>query len=275
MADAQITPMAINTRHFRQENENLWHGLKTKPEQDFSQATHFKGWTINHILKHLMVWNQAIVLAVNNTDAFAEFAKPASVAALSGTLNQFEHALHPDLEGQNLLNTWYTSAEEVIEVFQQLDPKDRVSWIGPSMSARSAITARLMETWAHGQAIYDQFNQLRPVNSGLKDIAFLGMNTFKWSFQVNGLTPPDSMPFVELYGPSNEYWQWGEERQEEKITGSAESFCQVVTQTRHIQDTSLIVTGPIAEQWMSIAQCFAGRAESPPRPGSRTLSSSL
>jgi len=53
------------------------------------------------------------------------------------------------------------------------------------------------------------------------------------------------------------------------ISGKAEEFCQVVTQVRNIEDVYLNVSGDIANEWMSIAQCFAGGAETPPRPGTR------
>ena len=41
------------------------------------------------------------------------------------------------------------------------------------------------------------------------------------------------------------------------------------TQVRNINDTSLKVTGNIAKKWMSIAQCFAGPPEDPPKVGTR------
>jgi len=47
------------------------------------------------------------------------------------------------------------------------------------------------------------------------------------------------------------------------IRGTATDFCRVVTQRRHISDTHLEVIGPAAEEWMSVAQAFAG----PPGPG--------
>jgi hypothetical protein len=36
-----------------------------------------------------------------------------------------------------------------------------------------------------------------------------------------------------------------------------------------VADTKLVVRGPVATQWMGMAQCFAGVAEPPPAPGSR------
>ncbi|MEC7290559.1 MAG: TIGR03084 family protein, partial [Pseudomonadota bacterium] len=55
----------------------------------------------------------------------------------------------------------------------------------------------------------------------------------------------------------------------ERITGPAEAFCQVVTQTRNVADTTLSVVGTTAADWMSKAQCFAGPPETPPAPGVR------
>lgn len=56
---------------------------------------------------------------------------------------------------------------------------------------------------------------------------------------------------------------------EDRIAGPAEAFCQTVTQTRNVADTELIVSGPIAIDWMSKAQCFAGPPVAPPLPGTR------
>ena len=53
------------------------------------------------------------------------------------------------------------------------------------------------------------------------------------------------------------------------MTGGALEFCQVVTQTRNVADTALVVIGAPATTWMRIAQCFAGPPEEPSPPGLR------
>ena len=58
-------------------------------------------------------------------------------------------------------------------------------------------------------------------------------------------------------------------RETERIEGSAVDFCHVVTQGRNVADTRLGVRGEVSTLWMSIAQCFAGGAVDPPKPGSR------
>jgi hypothetical protein len=55
---------------------------------------------------------------------------------------------------------------------------------------------------------------------------------------------------------------WNDESSN-SVTGPLEDFCLVVTQRRHLDDTHLVLEGPIAHEWMAIAQAFAG----PPGPG--------
>ncbi len=45
----------------------------------------------------------------------------------------------------------------------------------------------------------------------------------------------------------------------------------MVTQVRNIQDVNLKVHGNISKEWMSIAQCFAGKAQKPPEIGTRKI----
>jgi uncharacterized protein (TIGR03084 family) len=126
-----------------------------------------------------------------------------------------------------------------------------------------------METWAHGQAIYDLLGQERSVGDRIKNVAVIGINTFGWTFTNRGLPVPEKRPSVRLTAPSGATWEWNQPDEGNVIEGSAVEFCQVVTQTRNIADTSLKVMGESASAWMSIAQCFAGPPENPPPPGTR------
>ena len=139
------------------------------------------------------------------------------------------------------------------------------------MSARSSITARLMETWSHGQAAFDLLGVERSDTDRIKNVAVLGVNTFGWTFVNRGEDVPAPKPFVCLTGPSGAVWEWNEPSQEERIDGAAVEFCQVVTQTRNIADTALRVTGDLAKRWMDVAQCFAGPPRTPPAPGTRHM----
>jgi uncharacterized protein (TIGR03084 family) len=79
---------------------------------------------------------------------------------------------------------------------------------------------------------------------------------------------PPTVPYVRLDGPGGETWEWNEPSTD-RVSGDAFAFCQVVTQTRNVADTTLVVQGDVAKHWMSIAQCFAGPPETPPAKGAR------
>ena len=137
------------------------------------------------------------------------------------------------------------------------------------MSVRSCIIARQMEHWAHAQAIYDVLGQTRINGSRLRNVAHIGVTTYSWSFRVNGRPPPKPKPYVRLTAPGGHIWEWNDPQDDNAVIGEAAEFCQVVTQCRNIGDTALQTRGDAARQWMSIAQCFAGGAETPPAQGLR------
>ena len=59
----------------------------------------------------------------------------------------------------------------------------------------------------------------------------------------------------------------GRQRGRERVEGSALDFCLVVTQRRHVDDTDLVVVGDMANEWMHIAQAFAGPPGAGRTPG--------
>jgi uncharacterized protein (TIGR03084 family) len=139
------------------------------------------------------------------------------------------------------------------------------------MSARSFASARLMETWAHGQDIWDVMRRHRPGSDRLKHIAHLGFTTFGWTFANRALPVPQVTPYLELQAPDGSLWTWGDPAGEHRVSGTAEDFCLLVTQRRHVDDTGLRYSeGPVA-QWLAIAQCFAGPPADGPAPGVRKV----
>ena len=256
--------------HFKEESDALYKLLINADKNSFKLKTQFKSWTINDVLYHLHVWNIAALLSLKNENEFKEFMQNFMEAIKSGnSAREYEKILSNNAEGLDLLNLWKEKYEKVSDEFAESDPKKRVKWAGPDMSVRSSITARHMETWAHGQEIFDQLGFERIDTDRIKNIVVIGVNTFGWTFINRNLAVPEKMPKLSLLSPSNKLWEWNEDNEENVISGSATEFGQVVTQVRHIDDTSLEVSGKIANEWMSIAQCFAGPPENPPDKGTR------
>ena len=255
---------------FRAESDTFFDLLDGLGDQDWSRTTQFKGWTINDVLAHIHLGNYLADLSLQDSQAFLDFIQTFGSASKQST-NRLQ-ATHDWLEGlcnRTLLERWRAFYTEMAGRFANVDPKLRVKWVGPDMSVRSSISARQMETWAHAQAVYDVLGRERIVTDRLKNVAVMGVNTFAWTFRNRGLSVPAGPPRVRLSAPSGGIWEWHSVNDRNTIQGQAVEFCQVVTQVRNIADTTLQVRGHTATAWMAIAQCFAGRPENPPAPGTR------
>ena len=184
------------------------------------------------------------------------------ISAAGGTCHASAIDLRSEKEAAAGLNA-------LAEALGQSDPKRRLPWFGPDMGVQMFTTARYMETWAHGQEIYDLAGAKRNDTDRIENIATIGMKTFGWTFVNRKLEIPGPPPYVRLVAPSGAIWEWNDPSETECVRGDAVDFCHVVTQGRNIADTGLEVAGPVATQWMAIAQCFAGGPVDPPKPGTR------
>jgi len=255
---------------FRDECDALYALLRPLTEADFGRKTLFKDWTVNDVLAHLHFFNYAADLTLKDGDAFMALLGSLRSAREAGeSLVAATDRMLDGVKGRALLTLWHDYYQKMTDNYGAADPKQRIKWAGPDMSVRSSVTARLMETWSHGQEIYDLLGVERHDGDRIKNIVVLGVNTFGWTFSNRGEDVPADKPHLRLTAPSGEHWEWHTPSDANLIEGSATEFCQVVTQTRNIADTGLRVVGDTATRWMSIAQCFAGDPQNPPPPGTR------
>jgi uncharacterized protein (TIGR03084 family) len=235
-------------------------------EEQWHLATPAPGWDVADQIGHLTYFDGTAALAITDPEAFA-----ATVTALysAGDADTFTLGVARSGSPDEVLAAWRANRDRLAEAAASLGNTDRVAWYGPSMGAKSFLTARLMEVWAHGQDICDTVGTVREPTDRLRHIAQLGVITRNWSYLVRGEAAPAPPVRVELTSPTGDTWSWGAgdgDADGDLITGTAEDFCLVVTQRRHVDDTGLEVTGDAATDWMSKAQAFAGGATSGPAP---------
>jgi uncharacterized protein (TIGR03084 family) len=288
--------MLLEAADFGTESEILNDLLVTLAPADWARPTGFKGWTVRDVIAHLHFWNGAADLSLHDGEAFKALYAKVSARMARGRMRDAEDAIleddAPRLEDEVLRAHWLQRARDIAGRWTHADPKTRVPWAGPSMSARSSITARHMETWAHGHEIFDLFAQTRAEGDRIRNIVVLGVNTFGWTHKVHGpqtpatapaTAPPTAlptalptaplaarpaMPKLTLTAPSGARWDFGDETAG-RIEGPALGFAQAVTQTRHWRETDLRAEGDGAIWWLDHAQCFAGAPMMPPAPGMR------
>jgi uncharacterized protein (TIGR03084 family) len=214
------------------------------------------GWAIRDQVSHLAHFDDAAVWSATEPEAFT--AGVEALAAKGGVSPDDIAAGYRDMPAAELLAWFVASREQLVEVFRGLDASLRVPWFGPPMSAASSLTARIMETWAHGQDVADALGVAREPTSRLRHVAHIGVRAMPFSFVLHGREVPAAPVRVELTAPDGEVWTWGPADAADRVTGAALDFCLVVTQRRHRDDTGLAVHGPVAREWIAIAQAFAG-----------------
>jgi uncharacterized protein (TIGR03084 family) len=245
--------------------------LAALKDDDWQRATLFKGWTINDIVQHLHMGDTMGLASATDAAQFAALLADIQGRRATG-LSRVEETRERlgDLAGARLLERWRITLDRLCAALAAKAPDARLKWSGPDMGVRMFATARQMEIWSHGQAIYDLLGLERPAPSPrLRNIAELGVRTFAWAYRNRGLPVPPVVPHVRLATPFGETWEWHAPPVGQSVAGDAIAFCQVVTQIRNVADTTLRVEGDGAKHWMSIAQCFAGPPETPPAPGTR------
>jgi uncharacterized protein (TIGR03084 family) len=262
--------MSPNVAEFRAEAEELYELLLTLKDPDWDRPTQFKQWTVNDIVQHLHDGDLMAAASVAGPDSFGKF-RAERQALIDAGMTRLEATRRrlSNLTESRLRERWHASMVDLCDEISSLAPDTRLKWAGPDMGVRMFTTARQMETWSHGQAIYDLLGRARTPTVRLRNIAEIGVRTYGWTFANRKSPPPGPAPHVRLTGPSGAIWEWNEPTPDNSVEGDALAFCQVVTQTRNIADTSIRVRGEPAVRWMNLAQCFAGPPENPPAPGHR------
>jgi uncharacterized protein (TIGR03084 family) len=231
------------------------------PADAWTTMTPSPGWTVAHQIAHLLWTDRVALISVTDEPAFADLLGEAAKNPAGFVDDGAEELaiVPPD----QLLADWRETRSRLHTALLGVTDGRKLPWFGPPMSASSMATARLMETWAHGLDVADALGARLPATARLRSIAHIGVRTRDFAFAINGVPAP-SEPFrVELRAPDGDTWEWGPEDAAQRVTGSAEDFCLLVTQRRPPSELAVAAEGADAEKWLTIAQAFAG----PPGPG--------
>lgn len=263
------------------ETHNLVEGLAADDPR-WDRPTPAAGWAVRDQISHLAFFDDAGRRAVEEPAGFAREAE--SAMAQAGDPMEPHLTRGRSMRGDQLLAWWDEAHAGMTRALSGADASLRLPWYGPPMGVLSFVSARLMETWAHGQDVADALDVEHRATDRLRHVAHLGVRARPFSYAVRGREVPPGRIDVTLAGPTGVSWDWqvgealagragsddgvaeGEPqsaRSPSSVRGAALDFCLVVTQRRNVADTSLVIEGEDAIDWMSVAQAFAG----PPGPG--------
>lgn len=276
MPDPSAVAVFVDLREEGRELDSLVGGLAPV---DWAKPTPAPGWSLAHQIAHLHWTDRAALLALTDATAFAALVEEAVKAPDSFVDEGAEEgAALPPAE---LLARWRAGRAALDAALAAASPDARFPWYGPPMKAASMASARLMETWAHGQDVADALGVRRVPTARLRHVARIGVRARDYAYAVRGLAAPAGEFRIELTAPTPlaeasapalgsapaEVWTYGPEDAPQRVTGPALDFCLLVTQRAHRADLALTATGPDADRWLDIAQAFAGPAGPGRAPG--------
>jgi uncharacterized protein (TIGR03084 family) len=222
---------------------------------DWARETPAVGWTISHQIAHLAWTDHASVLAIRDPQAFTAQLGVALVEPESFVDRGSAEFLD---EAPALLHRWREGRVALVGALLTLPAGERIPWYGTAMSSVSMASARIMETWAHGLDVADALGVTREPTARLRHIAHLGHRTLGHGFMVHGRPAPTVPVYLQLAAPDGGVWSFGPADAADRVAGPAVDFCLLVTQRRHRADLALVATGQVADEWLDVAQVFAG-----------------
>ncbi|GAA4523222.1 TIGR03084 family metal-binding protein [Amycolatopsis samaneae] len=223
-------------------------------EADWSRPTPAAGWTIAHQIAHLAAADANVLVAVRTPEGFdAVLARTEAAGDEAADLEAAEGAAKPR---EVLLAQWRAGRAEVAAALRDVPLGHGFPWFGSRLTAALMVPLRLMETWAHGQDVFDALDTEHRATSRLRHVAALGVAGRALSFHA-ARTPEPAEPFrVELTGPGGQIWTWGPEDAAQRVEGTARDFCLRVTHRRSLAQTGLTAVGEDARKWLDLARVF-------------------
>jgi len=235
--------------------------LEDFTEEDWDTPAVTCAWTLKDELLHLWVFDWAAIEMMRGTaENVLAFSDEHFGHDEVHHVTAFQH-----LAGAQVLQRWRTTRCRLVAAFLDVDPRARVPWApGLPMSARSLVSARLMELWAHSVDIYDTLGLEPVVKDRIASTLFLSWQARPNAYRINGLTLPDTPVSLQVALPSGAPWAKGDPQAADVIRGTARDWALVAVRRRRWQDTDLAVVGDEARRYADVVQAFAGEAATPP-----------
>ncbi|WP_329138020.1 TIGR03084 family metal-binding protein [Streptomyces sp. NBC_01476] len=254
MADAQAVRAVL--ADLRAEGDALEQLVGGAGAAAWRRATPAEGWTVAHQIAHLAWTDRLALLAVRDPDGFAREVGTAAAHVTTHVEDGARAGAH--MPPETLLKRWRAGRSLLWTTLAEQPPGARFPWLGPPMSTASMATARLMETWAHGEDVADALGVRRTPTARLWHVARIAVRARDYSFAVHRQPAPGEEFRVELRAPDGTLWTFGPAGAAQRVTGPALDFCLLAVRRRHRDDLAVRAVGPDADAWLSVAQAFAG-----------------
>jgi uncharacterized protein (TIGR03084 family) len=211
------------------------------------------GWDVRDTIAHLADTDELAVGTATGGDYALN-----NVAALAASSEDVTY--RGVMRGRRIrggeVGAWWDRTSAAIRATLAALPADaRLPW-GIGMRTPSLITARMMETWAHGLDVRAGLGIETPDSDRLAHVAWLSTRALPYAFSVAGREMPSAPIRVELLLASGATWTYGPEEAADRITGPAGDYCRLFVQRRSRADITLEIEGDAADAAISVARAY-------------------
>ncbi|GGW56131.1 hypothetical protein GCM10010503_36560 [Streptomyces lucensis JCM 4490] len=221
---------------------------------DWSVPTPAPGWTVAHQIAHL-AWADANALsALRTPEAFGAELRRAETEG-SGYADKAA-AAGAAKPRSALLDEWRAGRAQLAAALRDTPWDHAFPWYMSRVTPALMVPLRLMETWTHGQDVFDAVGVAHRPTDRLQHVASLGVLGRALSFAAVGLPEPTDPFHVELTAPDGQTWVWGPEAAAQRVQGHAIDFCLCVTRRRPWHETDMTAIGEDAQRWLEVARVF-------------------
>ena len=235
------------------EQRDLEELLRRQPDEAWLTPTPAAGWDVRDQVSHLADTEE--IAYDTATGGARQLNKEALSYPSPEAFTESGCERGRKMEPQQVLEWWVLNAAKTRGILLQKDPKERIPW-GLGMAARTLVSARQMETWAHGLDIRAALGEPPNLTPRLRDIAWLIFRAFPYAFTYAKREMPAGTLRMEL-DFNGERWDFGPDDADNLITGDAGEFCRVGVQRMKLTETATLkAEGPLAEEALQVARAF-------------------
>lgn len=222
-------------------------------EDDWLTPTAARGWDVRDTISHLADTDEIAMDTMDDgprsLNRFVTQLASAKDVTLWGVLRGRRRS------GAEVLAWWERTSAAELERLRSLETA-RIPW-GIGMGRPAFVTARLMETWAHGLDAHAAVGEPTVDTDRLRHIAFLATRALPYAFSFAGRPLPDAPLRIELALPSGAEWTHGPAAASDRITGPAGEYCRVFVQRIPLSGApNLVATGTGAREALEVARAF-------------------
>jgi uncharacterized protein (TIGR03084 family) len=228
--------------------------LEDATDDDWLRPTPSWQWDVRDTISHLADVDEVALDTMRGG--------PRALNTLATTLASPEDVTYTGvlrgrrLRGPEVLAWWETVSAVERDALRALDPSQRVPW-GIGMGAHAFVTARLMETWAHGLDVHAALGRTPFDTPRLAHVAWLATRAIPYAFTVAGIERPEAPLRVELTMPDGSEWAYGPEDAADRITGPAAQYCRIFVQRLDLGDApDVVAEGDAAVATLAVARAY-------------------